>query len=1155
MRLSAIHLHGFKSFRNATRIDIQRNPLAIVGPNGCGKSNIIDAIRWVLGESSARQLRGGAMADVISNGADKHAPARQAVVELLFDNTASQAPAPWTATAEIRVQRQLSRDGDSQYRINDARCRRRDVGDLFLGTGLGASAYAIVEQGTIGRIVESRPEDLRAMLEEAAGISRYRERRRETEQRIAETREHLQRLRDIHGEMEQQFQRLTRQAEQARTLRALRAEERRWQWWELTLHLAELDAERAHLQEQLQIGAKQLQQHQAEEMAVLSSLDALRKAMQSQEEQLREAQGAQYAAQAEQALAEQEWQRLQEDGKRLARARKEVQESRVRHDEEMARRTRQLEEAQARLQVLAEQERVHAEEEGKLRSERDALEQQLRAAEAAQTALHDKVQDWRRQVDVLETQWREIQPRIIEMEGRRNRLANRPQPKEGELQQRQARLHHAEQRAQQVQADLLAAEQLGVALVGDSEKLQDEWQTVRDQAQHLRAQREALQRLCRGLQKEERPSTATSLSAILRVHPDWEQCVEWVLGDRLHALLVDAIDGVEGSGSWLCPAPGLQAQGLPDDALWHHLQLDADWHRALLPWFWGLRCIPDLLLAEARMEELCAGEQWITPRGELRSRSGLWRLGREGDDASWLRVQRELQDIASTLPDLEARVQTAEEALREARGRLSTVRAQEQDLRRQTQAAQQELVQAREKLGQWESILAAEAQRAREETDELQRLEQELQSLQARHQALDQELQRQRARGSGLQQQEQESRRTVAERQRAQQEQRQRYGRLREEGQRRALERQRLENEQTSARERLQVLAEEVRRIAQQAEERERDWESWQGALPGAEQRRTAQREQREAAQQTLISLQGQGDELHQRQRALDQQRQALQAQQRQQEIEQAKQESRSDHLEERRQELLLHAQEMAAILGENPGPMPENHQPQAELQRVQAALVRLGNVNLAAEEELAELQGRQGDLAQQVADVDQALISLESAMAAMDAETLERFQHTLEQVNQKLQEYFAELFGGGQAGLERCAGDPLAAGLLLRAQPPGKRNGTLQQLSGGEKALTAIALVFAIFALNPAPFCILDEVDAPLDDANIERFCRLLRQLAQQTQFLLISHRHLTLQVAEQFVGVTMTEPGISSTVAVDVAAILAEESLSVAGDKDHAD
>ncbi|MEY2340802.1 chromosome segregation protein SMC [Acidithiobacillus sp. IBUN Pt1247-S3] len=1155
MRLSAIHLHGFKSFRNATRIDVQRNPLVIVGPNGCGKSNIIDAIRWVLGESSARQLRGGAMADVISNGSANRSPAQQAVVELLFNNASGQAPAPWTATAEIRVQRKLTRDGDSQYRINDARCRRRDVGDLFLGTGLGASSYAIIEQGTIGRIIESRPEDLRAMLEEAGGISRYKERRRETEQRIAETREHLQRLRDIHGEMEQQFQRLTRQAEQARKLRELRAEERRWQWWELVARLNSLESEHGQLQEKLTTGATQLQSLQEEETRLHVALDTLRNGLGEQEEYLREAQAEQYAAQAEQTIAEQDWQRLQEDGKRLERARKEEQERQARASEEKERRTRQLQEAQSRLQALQERDRARADEEKQLRTGREVVEQAVQEAESAQSTLRDKMQDWRRQLEVQEAQWRELQPRITEMEQRRSRIGNRPAPAPEELVQRQERVQIAAAEEAHLQSELLLSEETVTGLSTAIESQQGEWQKLRDALQRGRAQQSALQRLLQGLQKSWPDSEGKALSSILAVDPDWERAVELVLGDRLHAILAESTALPDGVGSWLWAGEGLHSAQIPEDFLWHRIHLANTWRDALLPWFWGLRCCSDLISAVARVGELQAGEHWITPQGELLSANSLWRLGAEEDTSSWLRVQRELQEVVAALPDLERQVQEREAELRGTRERLAQARNQEQDLRRKAQNVQRELTQAREKLVQWESTLAAEEQRVAAEREERERLDGELEQLRQRRAGLDEELQRQRAREPGLRQQEQEARRTLDERRREQQEQRQRFGRLRDEGQRSALERQRLENEQAGAAERLQNLEAEKQRAVQMLAELDTAWENWQAALPAAEERRSLSATRRSSAQQQLAVLQTQGENLRQQQQTLDQKRQSLQYKQRQGEVERATREAELAHLEERRQELLVKAQELADILGENPGSMPEDAQPAMELQRLQVAIARMGNINLAAEEELAELQGRQGDLAEQLTDVDQALLSLESAMAAMDAETLERFQHTLDHVNRGLQQYFAELFGGGVATLERCSGDPLNAGMLLRAQPPGKRNGTLQQLSGGEKALTAIALVFAIFALNPAPFCILDEVDAPLDDANIERFCRLLRALARETQFLLISHRQLTLQVAEQLVGVTMIEPGISSIVPVDVAEFLDEEDASSVDDRAHAD
>ncbi len=1144
MRLSAIHLHGFKSFRDATRIFLAANPVVIVGPNGCGKSNIVDAVRWVLGESSARQLRGSSLGDVISNGGTGRSPADHAAVDLIFDNGQGQAPAPWTATAEIRVRRSLQRDGDSQYRINDARCRKRDVGDLFLGTGLGASPYAIIEQGMIGRIVEGRPEELRALLEEAGGISRYKERRRETLQRITETREHLSRLKDIHGEMETRSARLQDQAAAARKLRVLRLEERQWQWWGLGQKIALLDAEHGAVQEERETRAKRLQEVQSAVSGLEDQVSRLREALGGHQKAVSLAQETAYALQAEHSRLEQVWQHAQAERTRLA-GQLDLEHGRsVRLEQEAEARRSLTEERQKQgLRLQADQENVEREI-SVLRHERDRTEKDLAASESRHRDAQQRLNEWRRGADVRHAQWNEIIPRIEALEKRRQRLAADTGSSVPEMRIQEGLV---EQLRQQTGAELVALQGLQGQFQERQQILQqsrERFQGLRQQHQGLRTRSEALERLRRGLERSCSSGEGERLSRNMAVVPGWEWAVERALGDRLHAVMATherPAPAEGGGGYWLFPGGREpEPEAVPADALVHRISAGSGLWEPLSHWLWGVRCVQDLQEALQRTGELGAGESWITPAGERVYPLALERPGTDAESGSLLQCQKELEFLAGELAAVAVAAESAQKSLQAEESHVRVLGEQCQERERSVRDAERRLGREKESLARLSSRVEEETRRLQEACQERERVETELAQLEERRQDLDSAKKRDTAQENVLRESEREAGAAYQQIQKRLGDLRGSLARLRDRQQRQALELQRIGSEDQAARERLEELARAREETLERLHQARQALDFQDLQMPDLEKQRADLRERRERAGTHLRGLQQAWDMDQIRIREADGLRSQREQERRQLEHEEASAQLRQATLEARRQEWETRALELVRQLPCDPGPLPDGKDPHRELQRIQNAVERLGNVNLAAEEELQELENRRGSLLAQVDDVESALASLGNAMASMDTETATRFRETLRLVNGSLREHFSVLFGGGEAVLQPSGDDPLEAGLVLRVQPPGKRNTALQQLSGGEKALAAIALVFALFQLNPAPFCVLDEVDAPLDDANVGRFCALLRQLAQRTQFLLVSHRHLTLQVAEQLVGVTMPEPGVSRVVPVTVAETL---------------
>ena len=1145
MRLSAIVLQGFKSFRESTRIQFDANPVVIVGPNGCGKSNTVDALRWVLGESSARQLRGGTLSDVISNGGGSRPAASVATVELRFDNSDRAASGAFAEVAEISVKRSLDRKGDGHYRINGARCRRRDVGDLFLGTGLGGNAYAIVEQGTIGRVIEARPDDLRAILEEAGGISRYKERRRETTQRIAETREHLQRLHDIHGEMDGQWQRLQRQAQAAQKLRTLRVEERQWQWWSVALRVDVLETEREQTLAQrtaLQATCQEEEQHL---VAASQALDQLRADERRGQDAIAAAQGELYAVQARQSDVEHQ---LRERQAAIQRCQNGLDQQRAQQQKILSEQARQAEsesQRQQRLQTLTASQHALTGEEERARRGRQEAERELEKQDQERQQQQQALAELRRKRDVTMAQIRELEPRLKDIERRLQQQSAEIPSERPALEALEAHCQSGEislktaATALQGQRDALETAQVQVAA------LREPRDSAQARVQEYGARQKALESLLQRLQKPAVKSATASTRLVdqIRVLPGWERAVEAALRGRLHASVMEGDSTTVTQGSILWKSAALPPD-LPPDALVQALERPETLSRGLSDWLWGLRMAPDLAFALSQRQQLQAGEAWITPQGILVHRSGMEYPEHE-DGASLLQCRRELAENSESFRQAQAASIAAHAALTDAEQQARVIQEQLRTADSRWQTLSRQSAQERESLARLRSRVEAEDRQRAERVAESRRLGDERTALETRLQSLHQDLATDESGWQDLEQVVQNAQRVTDGLRRRVGELRAAYGRLRDERQALEVQQQRLQAESEAAVARAVDLQQQRDQLAMTAAQGDEELACLQAGLPEMEAAREAIARLRAERNAQLLTLQTAAQTAEQQIRQQESQRHRLEEQLRVLQKSGAAADQQLAGLEARLEELQQRAALLAQDLGEDPGPCPDATLCEESVARIGAAIVRLGNVNLAAEEELQELEGRRGNLLTQVEDVEAALRSLEEAMAAMDQETTARFRDTLDKVNQALQELFAILFGGGQSQLSLVGEDLLDAGLVLRAQPPGKRNASLQQLSGGEKALTAIALVFALFRLNPAPFCVLDEVDAPLDDANVGRFCHLVQEMAAQTQFLIVTHRSLTMQVAEQLVGVTMTEPGISRVVRVEVADTLAQAAL----------
>lgn len=1167
MRLRQIKLAGFKSFVDPTQIDVPGRLVGVVGPNGCGKSNVMDAVRWVLGETKAAELRGESMQDVIFNGAANRKPAGRASVELVFENNEGRIGGEWGRFSELSVKRVLTRDNASAYVINNQQVRRRDVHDLFLGTGLGPRAYAIIGQGMISRIVEARPEELRTFLEEAAGVTKYKERRRETETRLSDTRENLTRIGDVIRELDSQIERLQRQAEVAREYRGLTENHGRAQALMWLARQQQSVAEQARHARDIEQGESAIEAQMAELRAVELRLEQERQSHYG-------ANDAANAAHAELARINTEIGRLEGEIRATleARARLSAQiesltQSQVRRTDEGA----QLRQRGAELEAAAE---VSA---ARLEQAREALENHdagLPACEAASEAARESLTAARARAASASQEIASAGQQMQVFERAANALLMRRErllDEQKQLGEPDAqRLGALQAEAAGVQAQAEAAQERGLQAESHQRDLEAQRETqteTRRQASaelhKLEARLHAVQETLANIEADERldpwlrqqgMESLPRLFKRLDVESGWETAIEAVLRERVEAMEVGRLEPMAAFGQVAPPARVsffelASAEGAPAaPATEGHAPLaqrvsvrganDARVIRNLLDdWLAGVYTQPDLAAAMAARTRLAPGEQFVVPGGHLVSRHAVRFFAADDRKAGLLARKREAENLelqvkAQRLIDEQAGEALArlESQLRQAQQEAQAARDSASQLRTRAHTLQLEAV----RLGELIDRIRHRGGQIEAELEELATEEQELggqrDAAEARFAELDEAL--------GALQEAVEAARVADEQASAV------LRDKREQSRQLGADCQRLEFELAGTRERIRDVAHAVEVATSDAQRLVQDIERAQ--LEAAKLDDSAARgglqdwlRQRVEAEQAVALARAQVDEWMQKSRASEDQRQKIERglQPRRDRVTEARLKEQAARLAvEQFDGLLAEAQaDREALMALLPG-LPPLAEQEAEIARLAQSIADLGAVNLAALEELETATQRQGFLNAQSADLQTAVSTLEDAIRKIDMETRALLQKTFDEVNRHFGELFPRLFGGGEAKLTMTGDEILDAGVLVSAQPPGKRNSSIHLLSGGEKALTATALVFAMFKLNPAPFCLLDEVDAPLDDANTERFCQLVKSMSEHTQFLFITHNKLAMEMGEQLVGVTMQEQGVSRIVAVDI-------------------
>ncbi|KVM65152.1 chromosome segregation protein SMC [Burkholderia gladioli] len=1161
MRLSSIKLAGFKSFVDPTHFQVPGQLVGVVGPNGCGKSNIIDAVRWVLGESRASELRGESMQDVIFNGSTTRKPGSRASVELIFDNSDGRAAGQWGQYGEIAVKRVLTRDGTSSYYINNLPARRRDIQDIFLGTGLGPRAYAIIGQGMIARIIEAKPEELRVFLEEAAGVSKYKERRRETENRLHDTRENLTRVEDIVRELGANLEKLEAQAVVATKYKELLAdgEEKQRLLW--LLRKSEAQGEQQKQQRAIEQAQIDLEAQTAKLREVEARLETLRVAHYAASDAMQGAQGSLYEANAEVSRLEAEIKFIVESRNRVQAQIAALTAQREQWQAQAQKAQDDLEEAEE-ARAMADEKAAMAEDEAAAKHDAlPALESRWRDAQAQLNDERGRIAQTEQSLKLEAAHQRNADQQLMQLQQRHERLKSEAggldAPDEAQLEEQRMQLAEQEEILHDAQARLADAQETLPRLDAERRAAQERVQAESAQIHQLEARLVALKQLQENVQTEGKIQPwldKHELGALprlwkkLHVEPGWENALEAVLRERLAALEISNLDWVKAFATdappaklaFFSPPPAGEPLATPAGmrAVLSLVRIDDAGLRAVLnDWLGSVFVADDLAQALAARAQLPAGGAYVVKAGHLVTRSGVQLYAADSEQAGMLARQQEIENLgrqvrAQALLADEAKTASirAEAAHTQAAQVLGEVRAQVERAQQRVHALQMEvlkLAQAHERYTQRSTQIREELEEIGAQIDEqralraeseanFERYDGELAELQAKFEdnqlafeALDEELSNARQQARDLERAANDAR--FAARNSA--------------------------NRIDELKRSIQVAHDQIERVAASLEDARAELETIneQTAHTGLQDAL----EIRSAKEQALGAARLELDDLTAKLRALDESR--LAAERAQQPLRdritelQLKEQAARLSAEQFSEQLAAAGVDEAALL---PKLTPELRPSylQGEVTRINNAIAALGPVNMAALEELAAASERKIFLDAQSADLLAAITTLEDAIHKIDQETRTLLQGTFDQVNHHFSDLFPKLFGGGQAKLIMTGDEILDAGVQVMAQPPGKKNATIHLLSGGEKALTATALVFAMFQLNPAPFCLLDEVDAPLDDANTERFANLVRAMSSKTQFLFISHNKIAMEMAQQLIGVTMQEQGVSRIVAVDM-------------------
>lgn len=1161
MRLKAIKLAGFKSFVDPTTINLVSNLTAVVGPNGCGKSNVIDAVRWVMGESSAKHLRGGSLTDVIFAGSANRKPVGQATVELLFDNVQGKLGGEYASYSEIAIKRQVTREGHSQYYLNGQRCRRKDITDIFLGTGLGPRSYAIIEQGMITRVIEAKPEDLRSFIEEAAGISKYKERRRETENRIQHTQENLARLNDLREELNKQLKHLDRQSQTAAKYQELKTIEKKISAELASLAWQRLDKEvlecEAHIREtQVQLASAQSSAQQ------LKTAQEKHRILQTEaSDNLNEVQKRYYGLGADIAKIEQALMHHEERKEQLKLDKQDAKQS--------------LDTAQSLLEIDKEN---FAEYQNKIENATPLHEQACQDAQTAQALSDEKeaaVENWREAVSALNQSLmapsrlaESEKTKIAQLERQSQQIHERVRRLDGESQsltiEDPAELNSLKEKGEALSAKRQECIQWLESVASEKEnhrqelnKFQADYKVSMQSLHEAKGKLSALETLQAGAVgknfdakkawlAQHGVDNPTIIASMIQVSAGWEKALETVLEGYLQAIGVQSLEtGKIGS------APDASKMGLhllewtkhaglnaPSQSLVNFVTNKNDLPAVLFNLLANVIAVENMDEAQKRLPDL--RDQSIITKDGAWLGQGWLKLNAPDDSKNGILIREEkIKQLRQEIIVLEEKLQQIKETIESVESKIKSFEAEKESKQQEKNTLSQEI----SSIDSERRIKQNRIEQNQKRKDQIQKELAECQSIlqdsqneinQSRgllHQALEEMAENNRKQAELTSQKAQYQDALAIARSKAK-EANNRVNEL-------VLMLQSYRTQKAALESNINRLTTQIETAKQKLTNLELAWEKADEPMMILKKDLESNLEKRLVVENELNSARDVVAKLDNDSREMEKELNQLE-----QKIEQLREKNEQvkmqwQALSVHRENVLEKLKDLNVSLEETLKAMPveaTEKEWQNELAQLEQKIRQLGPINLAAIEEFDAAKQRHEYLEAQLKDLTEALETLESAIKKIDKETRAKFQETFEQINKGFQELFPKLFGGGQASLMMTGEDLLDTGISLTARPPGKKNSSISQLSGGEKALTAVALVFAIFGLNPAPFCMLDEVDAPLDDNNVGRFCKLVKEMSSTVQFIFVSHSKITIEMGEQLQGVTMREPGVSRLVTVDI-------------------
>lgn len=1158
MHLKKVKLAGFKSFVDQTKILFKSNRTSVVGPNGCGKSNIIDAVRWVMGESSAKQLRGESMADVIFNGTKNRKPVGQAAVELFFDNTETMLQGEYAKYNEIAIRREVNRDGMSNYYLNGTRCRRKDIVDIFLGTGLGPRSYAIIEQGMISQLIEAKPDELRTYFEEAAGISKYKERRKETETRIRHTHENLERLNDIRVELESQLRHLKRQANAANRYKILKQEQRELKAQLQTLHWRTVHDQMQEQEANIKTQELALEAKNTEAQKVATEIEKLRQQQSDTNDQLNQVQNKYYSL-----------------GADIARIEQQIQYNHNRCSE-LSQNLTDVDKAWHELQQHIETDQHKS---NQLTTELTELEQQLTEINSKLDASHNELEIAEREM----RQWRNSWDNFNQQAAHSNKQVELEQTKINHLEQQ---LEHDQNRLEKLTTENLQLPDFS-SLEAETKKLFTQSQNIKNSIEKLEQElsnnqtqldqeRNNIEKLISGLDtskhelqkllgkqasletlqqtalgtnsdntkswlEQNKLTNNARLAQELKVDSGWETAVETVLSNYLDAVCVDDIKNISAllgqveTGSLSVFATTKINLTAPANALAQKVKSNLP-ITSLLTHIYTADSLDEAIKLSSTLKPY---ESIITKKGIWMGSS--WALVNNTKDAKAgiLQRERELKELATHIKTITTTITNNETELDQHRKTRNNLETKRQELQNTLTAQNSSYTELYGELTAKQTQLLHLQKRAADLEQEIITYQERITNSETKILELN----------DLLQQAETDKQRNAEIKQQLLEQQEQLQHKLQQAQTSHAEVKHSADELNTKSRvnkNQLEYLAQSIARTNQQltslTARKEniissmKDSESPLGDLELQLQKLL---DQRLTVENDLTKVKQEFSQAEHAMRTAENAREAIQQQQQdvRNKLEQSRMEwqalqVRNATYEEHLAESGFKLEQLLELLPED----IEFSEIEAKLEKVADKIDRLGPINLAAIDEYEQKAKRKEYLDAQNDDLVEALNTLEAAIVKIDHETKTRFKNTFEKVNSEFARLFPIVFGGGKAVLEMTENNLLETGIVIQAQPPGKRNATIHLLSGGEKALTAIALVFAIFQLNPAPFCMLDEVDAPLDDNNVVRFSNLVKEMSDAVQFIVVTHNKTTMELADQLLGVTMHEPGVSRIVSVDI-------------------